>query len=464
MSVATPPRRPPKSNSGDRAEIEALREQALIEEARRRARQRRLGNAALALLGLTVAVQAVFGQPGGGHGTARASNRSLLSTQTPINGKLAIADGTGALEVVNADGTGLRTIGRCPPAFARCGVLEPAWSPDGTRLAYVHGQVDWPRGLDTTLGLYVTDADAGHARRLTECGTCGTQFGGTISWSPDSSRIAFSGSDDWGWDAQSLSLWTVDAATGARQQLTSCQPGRCSDSDPDWSPDGQRIAFSRTDKTTSRIYTVRPDGSGLTPITTVGGARHPRWSPDGQTIAFTAHDGLYLVDADGTKPSKRLVAGTAAVPGTLGSRPSVPSWSPDGSKLVYTTLSELTMGTDVWTIGADGSRRRQLHLPALVRTSGPPIWSPDGKQIAFGARTFVRVERPAHFPDRLPISRDARSFGVINLTGVTVWVIVYSGAYTINADGGALKQLYRHNDGQDIYDGAGSALTWQPSR
>lgn len=133
-----------------------------------------------------------------------------------------------------------------------------------------------------------------------------------------------------------------------------------------------KIAFSSIRTGNSDIYTINPDGSGLTQLTNDPAPEvDPAWSADGKRIAFSrrlpnATDEINVMDADGS--NRRLVYDQTEYPGR-------PAWSPDGSELAM---------YGIYVIPADGPCcQRRLVSPELDYSNRDPAWSPDGNKIAY---------------------------------------------------------------------------------
>lgn len=297
-----------------------------------------------------------------------------MATYLLVRGNGSLAVEGRQLLLVNPHGQ--RAVARCPANSSGCQILAAAWSPDGAQIAYLRAQYFGHKPTRTVL--YVAAADGSRRERLASCGLCGVQWGGRLGWSPDGRWIAFS--RDSGSRGQE-SLWLVAAAGGRLHRLTKCHAW-CADVQPTWALDGEGLVFERIGPkpTISGLYTVSSDGSGLTRIAPNG--TDPRWSPDGRRIVFdSGPNAISVVNADG---SDRRVLYSGA-PGT---GPGVPSWSPDGRKLVFfnTPGTPGHFAAEIWTMNADGSDKKRLYRSGCcVSEWAPPVWSPDGRQIAFSA-------------------------------------------------------------------------------
>jgi len=187
------------------------------------------------------------------------------------------------------------------------------------------------------------------------------------TWSPDGRRIAYTRSEASS-VAPPASVNVVGADGSGRRDLT---PGSMS-VQPDWSPDGRRIAFmSVVDVETGKISVMNADGSGARQLAdTPTSDSEPRWSPDGRRIAVSAYGGagnddVAVIDAR-TGRFRRLTRAPAYE--------HSPAWSPDGRRIAYVKDGA------VHVMRADGSGDR-----AITRSSKDtaPAWSPDGRRVSW---------------------------------------------------------------------------------
>jgi Tol biopolymer transport system component len=203
------------------------------------------------------------------------------------------------------------------------------------------------------------------------------------AWSPDATRIAYSGDD----------VNVLDIATQSVTRLTeNANVGLCS-----WSPDGERIVYdSFTGEVQGDawgdIYVINIDGSDPVNLTP-GPARgfDPAWSPDGSQIAFARRGGdvmnIWVMQADGSNPV-RLTDHEPVSPITS----FEPAWSPDGSRIAYAGPAERPAEGSIWVMDADGSDRVRLTEANQYTHVNRPAWSPDGARIAFWAyKGFAEV-------------------------------------------------------------------------
>ncbi len=195
---------------------------------------------------------------------------------------------------------------------------DPAWSPDGSKIAFNGG----PNQDD----IFVLNLSDGTLTNLTNH----PAYDGAAAWSRDGAQIAFATNRD-----GPLELYVMNADGSRFTRLTSNVgfAGR-----PAWFPDGGRIAFDCEVESGNRdICAINADGTGLVRLTTDPGSDSgAAFSPDGARIAFAttrfgADAEIAIMDADGTV--SRLGAGV------VGLRPA---WSPDGTRLAYMSTASVT--------------------------------------------------------------------------------------------------------------------------
>jgi eukaryotic-like serine/threonine-protein kinase len=151
---------------------------------------------------------------------------------------------------------------------------------------------------------------------------------------------------------------------------------------PRLSPDGRRLALSRTEGSSNDIWVCDWQRDSLTRLTFGGGSYdYPAWSPDGRYVAFQTTDGISWTRADGAgKPQALTQSKNLQLPW---------SFTPDGKRLAFMEVSTAT-GFDIWTLplesGGAGLRAGKpepfLQTPSDERQ---PSFSPDGRWLAYSS-------------------------------------------------------------------------------
>lgn len=235
---------------------------------------------------------------------------------------------------VKPDGTGLKRLVACgfhaSAVFpGNCvGVDDPAWSPDGSKLAFQYNLVDpaYTGSLGVNGGLWIVKANGTGLRQVTQR-TPGSAWDFGVQWSPDGRKLAFVRADlVSGADA----VFTVNVDGGGESQVTPWALG--AGDRTDWSPDGQWLLFRvQSADGASNLYRAHSDGSGLTNLT--------NQSPDG-----------YQYLSASFSPDGRMIT-TARTPGT----------GPEGA-------------ADVVVMNADGSQARAVMKTRLWESAAD--WGP----------------------------------------------------------------------------------------
>jgi dipeptidyl aminopeptidase/acylaminoacyl peptidase len=276
-----------------------------------------------------------------------------------VNGRIVFsgtADGRAGLFTVAADGSDLRRLTEGSDG-------QPAWSHDGSRIAFSRRVPSGQRYPEFERELFVMNADGSGITRVTN------RIGGNYdpSWAPDGRRLVFT--------FGSTGLDVTDVGGGPIVDLVCYSPG--SAYRPAWSPDGRWVVASYAANGLAGLYLIDPVGRGGTWLTSQPADSAPAWRPDGQRLAFTRGGGISQIDVDGGNLTKLTTP-------PQGMWDDSPAWSPDGRKLVFTrfepgaSLHILDIATGVvtrvpGTAGAsspDWQAQDTGHTPAA---SAPPL-------------------------------------------------------------------------------------------
>jgi len=187
----------------------------------------------------------------------------------------------------------------------------PDFSPDGSKIAF-----GGTEGSDEHTEIYTVNAKNGRGlQALTSCAGYGEGcFNDLPVWSPDGTKVVFIHADDFNDDGPvNEQVWVMDADGGNPHPLTSEDTPH--DQVPDWSPDGSKIAYAAGDP--GDVLVMDADGSDQ--HTVIGGPTDdfgPAWSPDGQQVAFIRFDDrtVYVASADGSGAHIVRSLGLQAVP------------------------------------------------------------------------------------------------------------------------------------------------------
>lgn len=409
----------------------------------------------LAFVRLTKGSNAVYTIPSLGGQERKLADFGALGVESvswsPSGERLAVSAqlqpfGSFGIFLVDAETTAVRLV--TMPAGTNRGDVNPRFSPDGKSIAFVRGVTHDMEDV------FVYSLDSREVRQVTF--DSASVMG--LDWTPDGSSIVFASARE-----HANGLWRISAEGGEAYLLTSAGPGTTYeypslardgarltyvdrsanvniwrlykpkgfasmrarpavfstywDSQPDVSPDGNRIVFASAQSGFQEIWLADADGENQTQVTSSAGrAASPRWSPDGSDLAFQWRNGgqadIYLVAVDGGLP-RRLT--------TSPDEDTLPMWSRDGNFVYF--VSSRSRRWELWRIPRAGGEAEQVtHTGAAFGME-----SPDGRSIY-----FVRPDTTGVWTRKLDsIDPPRLVYGGLDPRDWGNWVAAPSGLYFV---------------------------------
>jgi hypothetical protein len=334
----------------------------------------------------------------------------------------------GEIWVMDANG---RHQTRLIEAVEGVNLLNPVWSPDGSRIAFVRVAAPSDDPMTADDDIWVANADGSDAHPF----AIGPSWQWFPRWSPDGAWIEYTDEavggpwissgpvgPDVGQGPQGPVFPGANAAGLPEAELMRMRVGGSGpperitnvagdDRSGSWSPDGRRIAFDSTRDGNTEIYTVGVDGGNSTRLTDNPAEDwSASWSPDGSRIAFSSlRSGpvgqIWVMRHDGSGATQLTHDPDGA---------QWPAWSPDGTRILFTSWRE---GQQAWSMAADGTDLRNLsRSPTSTDSTWDGSWGPDGRIL------FARSGPPPAYLQ--PIAREDLGVAMMLISALALALVI----------------------------------------
>ena len=260
--------------------------------------------------------------------------------------------------------------------------IQPAWSPDGNRIAFVRANTTGGKLEPNDInGWYQEGGDIWSLDIGTSRETRLVEDGSSPTYSPSGGRLAFEAS--WGGARR---IWVADSTGRNPRQITTDSSEAVVHTAPRWSPDGSKLVFRRIESIKSDIMAVDVASQTLSRVTDDNAINmDPVWAPDGRHIFFTSSRGgglnLWQVLLD------RGGAAGPPVQLTTGAGDDIqPSVAADGGRVAFAVRG---LNSDLWRLPVSPltglPTGEPVPLVKTTRVESRGAWSPDGRSIAFNS-------------------------------------------------------------------------------
>jgi Tol biopolymer transport system component len=359
-----------------------------------------------------------------GHGLDWSADGGLLAFVDKAN-----STAPDAISLLSLPSGERRQLTKPPQITTLAGDSEPAFSTDGTALAFVRYH-----GKSNASDVYVQSLNADVPRPLTS----NRRGISDVGWTNDGASVVFAGGT-----TDERGLWVVSASSGgpARRLLVGEDAMAVSVSRV-----GDRLALATRFQDINIWREPGPAASGLVrPTLLISSTRSdymPEFSPDGKRITFastrTGRHAIFMCDADGR----------ACVEFEAPQRLAYPRWSPDGTRIAADGWDDLTTNIDIYVLDVRGRFvQRFTDDPA---SDAWPMWSNDGRWLYFASNRTGEFElwrMPAQGGEQRQITRHGASSAVQDHDGRWIYYCksaVFGPLWRVPSEGGEEQLVLDH--------------------